>query len=76
MRLLADFCLLSNASAGGVAQERVVCKRMLKFVNISTTPLEKAAVSVNESRQNEEQIERAHSGGAATVSKELKKIRQ
>jgi hypothetical protein len=49
---------------------------MLKFVNISTTPLEKAAVSVNESRQNEEQIERAHSGGAATVSKELKKNRQ
>ena len=32
-------------SAGGVAQEREVCKKLLKFVNASTTPIVVVAAS-------------------------------
>jgi hypothetical protein len=32
-------------SAGGVAQEREVCKKLIKFVNVSTTPLGVIAAS-------------------------------
>ena len=33
------FCLIPYTLAGGVAQEQIVCQKMLKFVNISTTHL-------------------------------------
>jgi hypothetical protein len=51
--------------AGGVAQERIVCQRMLKFINISTTPLISEAASDIASRQNEQH--------AAEAPKELAK---
>jgi hypothetical protein len=46
--------LLPHLSAGGVAQEREVCKKLLKFVNVSTTPMGVVAASNRGSQEKGE----------------------
>ena len=46
--------LLPYLSAGGVAQEREVCKKLLKFVNVSTTPMGVVAASNRGSQEKGE----------------------
>jgi hypothetical protein len=65
--------MLRNTSPGGVAQERLVCQRMLKFINISTTPLRKAAALGVSSRQSEKHVADEAGGGGAIASEVLAK---
>ena len=46
--------LLPDLSAGGVAQEREVCKKLLKFVNVATTPMGVVAASNRGSQEKGE----------------------
>ena len=41
-------------SAGGIAQEREVCRKLLKFANVSTTPMGVVAASNKESEEKGE----------------------
>ena len=45
---------LPYLSAGGVAQEREVCKKLLRFVNVSTTPMGVVAASNRGSQEKGE----------------------
>jgi hypothetical protein len=59
--------MVRNSPTGGVAQEQIVSKRLLKFVNTSTTPLTRA------SRQSEKHIADKASGGGAIATEVLAK---
>jgi hypothetical protein len=63
-------CTLCNTLAG-VVRERIVSKRLLKFTNVSTTPLRKAAALDVASRQSEKHVADEARGGNAVVSKAL-----
>jgi hypothetical protein len=52
-------------SAGGVAQEREVCKKLLKFVNVSTTP--KVAVAASNKMSHEKREGKSEKNKTVTV---------